>query len=169
VIVTKVTGKDRDLAYYYSAEVYRRLMHSKSLTTKLIAVFLVAFVCLNAGGAMCVAYCQSVLEKASVLADHCPLKKKAAHCDPVKSEEGTSVASLGSNEIDCCPMTVSFIGAPIEKRNLSFEAAAISLVAAVRAELPAVPARAARVSPPAYRGPPLDRRVERVKNCIIRI
>jgi hypothetical protein len=145
-------------------------MHSKSFKTKLIAVFLVAFVCLNAGGAMCVAYCQSALEKVSASTEHCPLKKKADHCDPDLTEEaGATANSFGSNEIDCCPMTVSFIGGPIEKRSITFETAAISAVATIRHEAPTLPHKALQILPAAYRGPPMDRRVERVKNCIIRI
>ena len=145
-------------------------MDPKSFRIKLIAVFLVAFVCLNAGGALCVAYCRSVLEKASDPAEHCPLKKKASHCDTENSEPVAAVASLAGNKIDCCPMTISFIGAPIEKKSLFFEPAAVALVVPVRHDPPSVTLNAAsQISPPAYRGPPLDRRVERVKNCIIRI
>ena len=66
-------------------------------------------------------------------------------------------------------MTVSFIGGPIEKKTLTYEAAAIAIAAPARHGPPAILNRAAQISPPVYRGPPLDRRVERVKNCIIRI
>ena|SRR5215211_5631670 len=145
-------------------------MHLKSFKTKLIAVFLVAFVCLNAGGAMCVAYCQSALEKVSASTEHCPLKKKGNHCDPDSPERaGAPTNSVSSNEVDCCPMTVGFVGGPIEKKTVTFETAAVAVVATIRHEAPTFPDKAAQILPPAYRGPPLDRRVERVKNCVIRI
>jgi len=145
-------------------------MHLKSFKTKLIAVFLVAFACLNVGGAMCVAYCQSVLERASASAEHCPLKKKADLCDHDSSGQAEAPAnSVGSNEVDCCPMTVGFVGGPIEKRTVTFETAAVAVVATLRHETPTLSDKAAQILPPAYREPPLDRRAERVKNCVIRI
>jgi hypothetical protein len=66
-------------------------------------------------------------------------------------------------------MTVSFVAGPIEKHSLSlnnFAAIAEKVTAAAF-----VPACRGTFSNGAfnYRGPPLDRRVDRLKNCIIRI
>jgi len=144
-------------------------MHPKSVKTKLIAIFLVLFVCLNGGGALCVAYCQAVLETVSAPAEHCPLKKKADHCDPDGPEKDTASAVASSHELDCCPLTLSFVCGPIETKRFSFESAAVALIADVPTGSPAIPVLTVESPPPAYRGPPLDRRVERVKNCIIRI
>ena len=135
---------------------------------KLTALFITAFVCLNAGGAMCVAYCQT-FDLAEEPADHCPLKKVSKHC------EGQDLADTGTTSVgagvglDCCPMTVSFFAAPVEKNSFSIDAAA----EIVAAELPSVNIRFASATTFDrsfnYRGPPLDRRVERIKHCIIRI
>ena len=146
-------------------------MHRRSLTTKLIAIFLVAFVCLNAGGALCVAYCQSSFEAAQEQKDHCPLTKKAGHCDPEQQmRDGNRFASIGSSEIDCCPMTVSFIAAPVEKNSFPVKAPATALVLPFRPTEPALLKGTKVYVPSAYRGPPpLDLRLSRLKNSVIRI
>ena len=145
-------------------------MHAKSLRIKLIAVFLVAFVCLNAGGAVCVAYCQTAVEAVIASKDHCPLKKKASHCDPGKGEDtAPSADSIGSSKIDCCVMTVSFIAAPIEKRVFSFQVPAVLVLTDSRPNLPISFQPTRKILPSAYRGPPLDHKVDRIKNRVIRI
>lgn len=145
-------------------------MHQKSLKTKLIAIFLVAFVCLNAGGAMCVAYCQSTDKPTTAGADHCPLKKKARHCDPSNQDQNESaVNSFRSNEIGYCPMTVSFIAGPIEQKIFSFETVAAPSAAKAEVLPPVFFGHAGQPAMPAYRGPPLDQRPDRLKRCIIRI
>ena len=144
-------------------------MHSKSLKTRLVAIFLVAFVCLNAGGTICVAYCQSAMEAIASSEDHCLLKKKADHGDPQPQEKRDSAAKAAGNTMDWCPMTLSFVGAPLEKR--AFSSGTIVLSDAVKTNIPSPAAfpSSDRSSPPTYRGPPLDRRVDRVKHCLIRI
>ena len=145
-------------------------MHVKSSKVKLIAIFLVTFVCLNAGGAVCVAYCQTAMETLSASQDHCPLKKKASHCDPELQNNGFSAAeSVGNGQIDCCAMTVSLIAAPIEKRTSLFGSAAALVSVKFRTDFPAALEPAWQISPPRYRGPPLDRRADRLKHRIIRI
>lgn len=145
-------------------------MHAKSLRVKLIGIFLVAFVCLNAGGAVCVAYCRTVVEAVAASSDHCPLKKKASHCDPAKKGETASAEdSVGADRIDFCTMTVSFIGAPIEKRTFSLEISAAAVPTWSTADFPISFQAARQNPPPAYRGPPLDRRIERIKHRLIRI
>lgn len=123
-----------------------------------------AFVCLNATGAVCVAYCQPF----EVAPDHCPLQKKSNHCNPAENTpDGDVVRTIGGNKIDCCPMTVSFFPAPVEKRSFSFEALTLAPVAEF-ASLVLVE-RNRKTFASAYRRPPLDQRVERLKHCIIRI
>jgi hypothetical protein len=145
-------------------------MHPKSFKIKVLAVFLVAFVCLNAGGFVCVAYCQTALSSVGEEQDHCPLKKKSSHCDPGMTADVPDVSdSAGTNKVECCRMAFSFIAAPLEKR--TFAAEVTQAIAAVKVE----PGPLAVIAPhhpdstPAYRGPPLDRRGERLKHCIIRI
>ena len=145
-------------------------MHSKSLKTKMIAMFLVAFVCLNAGGAVCVAYCQSIGKPVTAGSDHCPLKKKGNHCDPSQQERSSeTAASLSSNKLDCCPMTLSFIAAPLEKRAFAFETAPVPALIDEKARSPVFVRNTAQTTIPAYRGPPMDRRPDRLKRCVIRI
>ena len=144
-------------------------MHPKSLKTRLVAIFLVAFVCLNAGGTICVAYCQSAMELIASSEDHCPLKKKADHCDPQPQEKRDSAAKAAGNTMDWCSMTLSFVGAPLEKRAFSSETVVLSAAVKTNVPSPAAFLSSGRSSPPAYRGPPLDRRVDRVKHCLIRI
>ena len=133
---------------------------------RVFAIFVLAFICLNAGGALCVAYCQTFDIAAEP--EHCPLKKKAEHCDP--SENSSNLVSvIGSHEMDCCPMTVSFFAGPVEKPSFSIEAAVFTPVPVVRLATPVVRLKPHNTPFPAYRGPPLDRRVDRLKHCIIRI
>lgn len=134
---------------------------------KLTALFLVAFVCLNAGGALCVGYCQSFDVKAET--EHCPLQKLSDHCDKAQDNKNPSAAYLGYHSPDCCPMTVSFFAGPIEKSAFAFDSIAMSEAAPLEYSRPIfVPVRTftTRFN---YRGPPLDQRINRIKHSIIRI
>lgn len=146
-------------------------MQPESLKIRLVAVFLVAFVCLNAGGFVCVAYCQSSMRSLAAAANHFPLQKKADHCDPSKSENGSREASdsVGTDKIECCRMAFNFVGGPLEKRTFSGETAAAPVAIEIDWTPPALSAGLRQNPPPAYRGPPLDRRGERLKHCVIRI
>ena len=145
-------------------------MGTGALKIRLLALFVIAFICLNAGGAVCVAYCQS-FEVAVTEHDQCPLNQLENHSGKSENDEaGHDSVSADSGELDCCPMTVSFFAAPVEKHTYSFDsappAAAVLSVAAVEHEVVQVR------TPPIvhYRGPPpLDRRTLRIKHCIIRI
>lgn len=141
-------------------------MYAKSLKIKLIAIFLAAFVCLNAGGMLCVTYCSAadfaIAPAHEPVADHCGTAGQTSADPDAEAASGTS--------LDCCQMAASFIAAPVEKKFHSSDATAI----AVQPEPPRVLAfstRIARVPPPsdAYRGPPMDRRLERLRQCVIRI
>lgn len=146
-------------------------MGKRSLKIKFLAAFVIAFVCMNAGGAVCVAYCQSSEIAAIEAPEHCPLKKAASHCDkPGDSEDKRDAISMQTDELDCCPMTVSFFAAPIEKNPLSFSRPTVASAA------PAGPFDIAfavdRTLPTTvnYRGPPLiDRRSLRIQHRILRI
>jgi hypothetical protein len=146
-------------------------MGKRSIKIKLLAAFVVVFVCLNANGAVCVAYCQSLEMAANEQPEHCPLKKAAAHCDKSSTTENEGdVISVSAGKFDCCPITVNFFAAPIEKNSTHFTRSAVvasslagSIDLAFRTEQR--PSSAAN-----YRGPPLrDRRELRIKQCILRI
>ena len=144
-------------------------MANRPLKIRFLAAFVIAFVCLNASGAVCLAYCQS-FESAVSETEHCPLKKAVEHCD--KSTDGKELTSvdLSTGELDCCPMTVSFFAAPVEKSSYSF--VKTSGATASQPDLSGV-AFNARANFPvrfSYRGPPpLERSALRNKNFILRI
>ena len=133
-----------------------------------MAAFVVAFVCLNAAGAVCVAYCRST-ESVAVSPDHGPLKKTGHHCD--KPEGKSDADAIKTSEIDCCPMTISFFPAPLEKPTFNFAPATAALVA-VGFDVPLAPVltKFAVGVTESYRGPPLlDRRPDRIKHRLLRI
>lgn len=141
-------------------------MFRKRVQTKVIALFVVAFICLNAGGAMCVAYCQT-FDMAEESGDHCPLKKKE-HCD--SHSDNPSFATLNDHGLDCCPMTVSFFAGPVEKTSFAFDATPVVMVSPISSTERRLAVIKVLDRPLSYRGPPpIDRRIDRIKNCIIRI
>ena len=143
-------------------------MHKRSIKIRLLAIFIVAFVCLNAGGGACVAYCRTT---EVVETEHCPLKKTDEHCDKTgKTEPARASLDVGTGEFDCCPMTVSFFAAPIQSNTLSFTDHAAATASHPRYLQPTFIADRSIPDPVAYRGPPpLDARVLRLQHCIIRI
>jgi hypothetical protein len=146
-------------------------MHPRSKKIKLIAFFLVTFVCLNTGGAVCLVYCQKAISALAAAPDHCPMKRAGSHCDPANDTKGDGPSlSVSGTSMECCPMTVTFVGAPIEKRAFAFERTATALLAPVpQTATPLAGERVIHRTLPAYRGPPLDRRADRVKQRVIRI
>ena|SRR5687767_6282667 len=145
-------------------------MITHSIKTKILALFVVAFVCLNAGGAVCIAYCQT-FEIAAEESEHGPLKKTEDHCDKTgTSEPDSDSIALGSDEFDCCPMTVSFFAGPIEKGSFEISPVAATLVvktSVVRRNEIFIRSFTSAFD---YRGPPpLDRRVDRIKHRLLLI
>jgi hypothetical protein len=138
----------------------------KPFQTKFAAAFLLLFVCLNAGGAVCVAYCRSVVLNAK--SDHCPLAKQERHCDKTKLSEDNGPA-LAATKFDCCPMLVSFVPGTLEP-NQRFNVATAAVPAS---DVPSTPAveipRFQFHIIPAYRGPPKDGSVIHNTNRTLRI
>jgi hypothetical protein len=138
----------------------------KPFQIKFIALFLLLFVCMNAGGAVCAAYCRSLVLNAK--SDHCPLAKKGRHCDRTAPEKGNETA-LAAGKVECCPMIVSFIPGTLEtKRNFSITTAAVPATKFITAPVLGIP-RYLFESIPAYRGPPKNGRVLHITNRILRI
>ena len=133
---------------------------------KFIAAFVLLFVCLNAGGAVCVAYCRSVV--LSAMDEHCPLAKVDRHCDksePVNDEK----TALAAGEIDCCPMIVSLIPGTLESKQ-NFSVATVAVLPSTFSPTPLSAGRQIRyLNIPAYRGPPKDERLLHITNRILRI
>lgn len=135
-----------------------------SLKIRFLALFVTIFVCLNGAGAACVAYCQT-MDAPEETADHCPLKKLSADCDSSRPS-----FSAHGGDFDCCPMTVSFFAAPVEKTSFSVKQAAAAVV--IKAEVYRAEFRSYTplLSAISYRGPPpLDRRIDRIKHCLLLI
>ncbi len=131
-------------------------MAIRPLKIRFLAAFVIAFVCLNAGGAVCVAYCQSY-EIAAAESEHCPLKKPASeHCDKsVKDSYEQASVNIPMGELDCCPMTVSFFAAPVEKNSYSVvEISTAAVVSRADHSLVAIGTRPTFPYTFNYRGPP---------------
>ena len=142
-------------------------MNRHSAQTKLISLFVLAFICLNAGGAVCVAYCRTSDGASPNSAVGTPVH----HCEKAAKETGrTGPAISASRELRPCPMTVSFIAAPVEKHTLPTYKAQAAATPPIRRFVPAIPIFTPAVIPISYRGPPpLDRRVERIKQRVLLI
>ncbi len=138
----------------------------KPLQTKFIAAFLLLFVCMNAGGAVCVAYCRSVVLAATE--SHCPIAKKESHCDKAETAE-TDGTALKATKFDCCPMIVSFIPGTLEtKQNVKVAVAATPVSNLTPAAFVAIP-RSRFQNIPAYRGPPKEERCLHITHRVLRI
>jgi hypothetical protein len=138
----------------------------KSFQAKFIAAFLLLFVCMNAGGAVCVAYCRSVVLAAAE--EHCPLPKKETHCDKTETLKNDGPA-LAATKFDCCPMLVSIIPGTLETNRDFNIAAATATASNILSPAFAGFTRHRFLNIPAYRGPPKDERVLHITNRTLRI
>jgi hypothetical protein len=135
---------------------------------KITALFVIAFICLNAGGAMCIGYCQTFDITAEP--EHCPLKKLSEHCDKTGETDHSYTSLVSGSEIDCCPMAVSFFAGPVEKKSFSFDSTAEAVAPGGDFSKPSFSLAKRFATNFNYRGPPLiDRRTDRIKNRIFRI
>src|SRR3954462_11387634 len=113
-------------------------MNPISIKTKLLSLFVLTFLCLNAGGAVCLAYCQGGQSHKIETAEHCPLPANTAHCPhhadmPAEPTEKTDTAS--SNAVQCCTLAINLFAAPLEQKQVKQDATptiAIEAIAATR-------------------------------------
>ena len=138
----------------------------KLFQTKLIAAFLLLFVCMNAGGTVCVAYCRSVVLNAADA--HCPLAKNGHHCDR-STKADSNEPSISATKFDCCPMIVSFIPGTLEPKQTFGTATDAVPATDFNVSLIVVVSRYRFQNIPAYRGPPKDERVLHITNRVLRI
>lgn len=147
-------------------------MTRRSAKIRLLSLFVLTFICLNAGGAVCVAYCQGYT-RSDFQKVHCPLAKFGAHCPKSQSstQNGPVYVEFNDNLMDCCVLPVGMIAAPIEKRQGAANVAPILIV-----ENPQLPGRAApRITTAekpfyiAYSSPPADKQFTHIKNRVFRI
>ena len=143
-------------------------MRLRGINTKLLSLFVVAFLCLNAGGVLCLTYCGQVVQ---AKAEHCPLKKQgSANCPQSdKKTVPTENYSFEASSVTCCMLPVSLFSAPLEKKvGISIDAAVT--VNADKIELiPVFLVRSRQLPKFYYRPPPNDGRFERVRNQVFRI
>jgi hypothetical protein len=145
-------------------------MNWRTFTTRFISVFVIAFICLNGVGALCVAYCQTFdMERAAALEEHCPMSKEAGHHSKSSSEDKVPAFNVGSDELDCCPLTVTFVSAPLEAKNQLKGAALPKQINTHTGSVWTEVHRLLSAETISYRGPPLDRRVDRIKHCVLLI
>ena len=145
-------------------------MRPAAATTRLLAVFVVAFLCLNVGAFACLAYCEiGVAQSAS----HCPLQKAGTpHCplsQAAARKEQNENDAVAASTMTCCMMPVGVLGVPLEAKAGTITA--VPLTAAVeKAEFaPVVFAAQRQISKFYYRPPPNDARMNRVRNQVFRI
>ncbi|MFT3744143.1 MAG: hypothetical protein QM785_07605 [Pyrinomonadaceae bacterium] len=138
----------------------------------MLATFVLAFLCLNVGGFVCLTYCSQVAMAMpslddSHLSEHCRRAKKEAE------EKDRDATKLSASAASCCMMPVSMFGVPIEKQTRPGSVVAVDAVPIVNAEPVRFEilafARSHISSTPVYRPPPLDRRGERILHSVIRI
>lgn len=135
---------------------------------KFLAAFLVTFVGLNAGSALCVGYCRAFILKAAA-AEHCPLATLNDHCKKASraTSEGNAIDSV--RPAQCCPMIAGFIAGPVEpKQTFSTASVTIPTTASYSVIPPSI--RAFYLSPiVSYRGPPKAERRIHIRNSVLRI
>lgn len=145
-------------------------MSGRPIKIKLFSAFVIAFICLNAGGAACVAYCQSMGVSVTAGQAHCPLKKAGADCDRSTGAKDRNSVGQPSGELDCCPMTVSFFAAPVEKNSNPYSEPTVAAVVTPKTRHVEFRSNDSYPATANYRGPPpLDRRSLRIQHCILRI
>lgn len=136
-----------------------------------VAFFVLAFLCLNVGGALCLTICTSlftaetsVTASESHLSEHCKQAKKAADEREQNSKKFEASASV------CCMIPVAMFATPVEKR-AEFVITSIAVAETVTAFEFTSPLTITASTPslPVYRPPPLDRRGERILNSVFRI
>ncbi|QYO67648.1 hypothetical protein [Leptolyngbya sp. 7M] len=145
------------------------MFEARTIALKLVSIFLIAFVCLNGIGALCVAYCQAFESEQQATAPHCPRGEAMEIHREASTEDLSSSFAAHSERLDCCPLTVTFVSAPSVSK---FEIQPISFVLASApspTQSPEISRRSLYFGRVLYRGPPLDRRVERIKLRVLLI
>lgn len=139
--------------------------------SRALAAFVLAFLCLNVSGALCLSWClqgpattATAASDDSQLSEHCrQMKRQAEQADQDSSR-------IEAGEAACCMMPVALFAAPVEKRVELAKVVAVAALPAVEIDFaPPVIAYQQAHAKPVYRPPPIDHRQERLLNCVIRI
>lgn len=145
-------------------------MKSVITNKRTVAAFVLAFLCLNVGGVLCLTYCTQIAMAApaagddSHLSEHCRKAKQAAE------EKNKDSSRLQAAEASCCMLPVAMFSAPVEKRAEFVVNLVVEAPPEMRFKLTApVFSAHTSITIPVYRPPPLDRRGERILHSVIRI
>ena len=146
-------------------------MKSVITNKRTVAAFVLAFLCLNVGGVLCLTYCSQILSaSASPAADDAHLSE---HCRQMKreaEEKNRDSSRIAADEASCCMLPIAMFSAPVEKRPEFAVNLVVEAPAEIRFELTApVFSSNSSIIIPVYRPPPLDRRIERILHSVIRI
>ena len=131
-------------------------------------MFVLAFLCLNAGGVFCIAYCQGGL---SAGAEHCPRAAARAHCPHSQTQAATNTSpAVEGYAVKCCLLPIGIFAAPIKAGTLITDTTLAPATVPLTMQ-PQLFAAAAthQLSDNHYRPPPNDKRVERIRNQVFRI
>lgn len=143
-------------------------MRPTTATTRLLAFFVIAFLCLNAGAFFCLAYCQKA---AAMAVESCPLKKAGkAHCPhspaPAKNNDDESFAG---SSVTCCMLPIGVFGVPLEMKTGQITSAPVAASVDVAGFAPVTFVASRQMPKFYYRPPPNDARGSRVRNQVFRI
>jgi hypothetical protein len=130
-------------------------------------MFVLAFLCFNAGGIFCLAYCQTGM-KARV--ESCPLAAVKSDC-PHSKQKATvpSGPAVEGNSAKCFVLPIGIFSAPVDgKASINISVAPVTAVQPL-ASLVLIADATRQLPDNFYRPPPNDRRVERVRNQVFRI
>jgi hypothetical protein len=145
-------------------------MSPVSLKTKLLSLFVLAFICLNASGAVCLVYCQQNAAMAAS-SEHCPLPMDMPDCPHAKRHAPLSdhqTAATG-NTVSCSMLAVNVLAAPLERKQVVEQAAQLVTPIKVLPTLRLSGFSSKSFVSDRFEPSRIDRRSDRLKNCIFRI
>ena len=135
-----------------------------------MAAFVLAFLCLNVGGILCLTYCTQIAMAAPAAGDDSHLSDRCRKAKQATEEKNKDSSRLQAGEASCCMLPVAMFSAPVEKRPGFAVKLAVQARSEIRFELTApVFSAHTSITIPVYRPPPLDRRGERILHSVIRI
>jgi hypothetical protein len=135
-----------------------------------MAAFVLAFLCLNVGGVLCLTYCTQITMASHAAGDDTHLSEHCRKAKQAAEEKNKDSSRLQAGEASCCMLPVTMFSAPVEKRPEFSAEFAVQAPAEIRFELTApVSSAHTSITIPVYRPPPLDRRGERILHSVIRI
>ena len=145
-------------------------MKSVITNKRTVAAFVLAFLCLNVGGVLCLTYCTQIAMATPAAADDSHLSEHCRKAKQATEEKNKDSSHLQAGEASCCMLPVAMFSAPVEKRPELAVNLVVQDAAEIRFELTApVFSAHSSIAIPVYRPPPLDRRGERILHSVIRI